>query len=263
MSRVQISPSKRWVFILSLCVPVFVLLVAGSGCAKQDPDVLFKQAIVNAVSAHWDEALGDVKKALSANPGHLSSRILQGLCYHHLQDPEKAEETLRSAAQESPGDFAAQYFYGWIMCERGAYQDALPALRKAHILRPAHDDTVALLARCCLEQSLAEEGVGLFAGLRRNATYGKGAMVDNSIAILYLSQGNMVKAKNHLFAALRRDPDNPVIAQNLAVLHDQYLASPKEALRYYVVARNNSQKIGDKKRVALLSQRIASVAREM
>ena len=233
-----------------------------TGCQEQNPETMFTKAVHYAASARWDEALKIAAKVQKKNPSHVSSRILEGLALYHMQKPDQAEEVLRSASQDFPADFASQHFYGWIMCERGKYQDALPPLRKAHDLRPAHDATAALLARCLLEQALPQEGIPLLNSLRTSSLYGKGPEIDNSIAILYLYQGDKIKAKNHFFAALRREPDNPVIAQNVAVLFDQYLAAPREAVRYYSIARNQCLNIGEKKQADILKQRIARIMRE-
>lgn len=251
-------PYWRILFVLSVSLIGWLL----TGCEAQDDDAMFTVAVTHAASARWDEALKAAGKVQKSNPSHVASRILKGLALYHVQKTDQAVEVLRSAAQDFPADFASQHFYGWIMCERGEYQDALPPLRKAHERRPDHDGTTALLARCLLEQALPEEGIPIFASLRNSSLYGKGAIVDNSIAMLYLYQGDMVKAKNHLFAALRRDPDNPVVAQNVAVLCDQYLATPREAVRYYSVARNLCLRIGDEKQAEILKQRIAQIMRE-
>lgn len=252
---------SRFIFIRTACPVLVSSLLLLAGCAKYDADALFPEAMTAAASAHWDEAHGICEKALRSKPSHLPSRILKGLCQHHLEQSRKAEETLRGAAQDAPQDFCAQYFHGWILCEAGQYQDALPPLRQARKLRPDHPETLALLARCSLEQSLPE-GIDHLGRLRRNPTYGKGAAIDNSIALLHLSQGDMTRARNHLLAGLRRDPDNPVVAQNLGVLHDQYISQPREALRYYGMALANSQKTGDTARAARIRRRLQDLARE-
>ena len=239
---------------------LLALLLTGA-CASYDPDSLFEQAVVEAASAHWDEALGLCDKALQSRQSHLSSRILKGLCLHHLGDERKAEESLRAAAQLAPEDFGAQYFHGWIQCETGRYQDALPALRKAHQLRPDHPETLALLARCCLEQGLLE-GIDYFNRLRKSKTYGQGSEIDNSIALLHLLRGDHTRAKNHLLAALRRDAGNPAVAQNLGVLHEKFLNQPHEAVRYYSMALVNSQKRGDDDRAATLRRHLQKLARD-
>lgn len=235
--------------------------VAFTGCAKYDPGELYSEAVVEAGSAHWDDALVTVQKALRVKANHLPSLILKGLCLYHLQRVEEAEESFREALQTGPGDFAAQYFYGWILCEEQQYDSAMPHLRKAHQIRPDHPEALALLARCSLEQSLPE-GIGYFSKLRNNSTYGRGPMIDNSIALLYLSQGDFVRAKNHLLAAYRREPTHPIPAQNLAVLYDQYLSKPTDAVRFYGVALSNSQKAGDERRAAALRKRMMALARE-
>ncbi|MDT8389498.1 MAG: tetratricopeptide repeat protein [Lentisphaeria bacterium] len=248
----------RVLFAMSLSLAGVLL----TGCEGDDAETVFTAAVTHAASARWDEALKTAAKAQKINPSHVSSRILTGLALYHVGKMDRAEEVLRSGAQDFPADFASQHFYGWIMCDRGKYQDALPPLRKAHEIRPEHDATTALLARCLLEQGLPEEGIPLFTSLRKSPLYGKGAIVDTSIAMLYLYQGDMVKAKNHLFAALRREPDNPVVARNVAVFCDQYLAAPRDAVRYYSVARNLYLRIGDEKQADMLKKRIAQIMRE-
>lgn len=247
--------------VISAGLVISTLSATLSGCAKFDADELFADAVVDAASAHWDEALVTLRKALRADPSHLSSLVLKGLCLHHMQQADEAVTTLREAAQAGPNDFAAQYFYGWILCESREYENALRPLRKAHELRPEHPETLALLSRCCLEQSLPE-GIEHLNALRSNPTYGRGPAVFNGIAILHLSNGDRVQAKNFLMAALRREPTNPVPAQNLAVLYDQYLSEPDKAVRYYGIALVNSQKAGDQRRAAAVRERMLALAQE-
>jgi Tfp pilus assembly protein PilF len=233
-----------------------------SGCAKYNPDDLFSEAVIDAASAHWDEALASTEQALRSDASHLPSLVLKGLCQHYVQRPVEAEETLRAAAELAPEDFAAQYFHGWILCEAGDHEGAMAPLRRARGLRPEHPETLALLSRCCLALDLPE-GIEYLKALRGDPTYGKGPAVENGIALLHLSQGDMVQARNHLFAAIRRDPKSPVVAQNMAVLYDQYLCDLKEARRYYLVARNNSVKAGDNARAAMLGKQIGRVSRDL
>jgi Tfp pilus assembly protein PilF len=257
--------AKRGTAKLSGLAPpilLLVLLLVPGGCANYDADQLLAEAVVDAKSAHWDDALVKVERALRAQPGHLSSLILRGLCLHHLQDDVKAEEVFRDAAQSAPGDFGAQFFHGWMLCEMEMYRDALAPLRKAHDLRPDHPEAMALLARCYLEQELYGEGIGLMRKLIRDPTYGAGPAVYNGLALLYLWRGDMQAARNFLFAAYRHAPDNPVVAQNLAVLHDQYLGKPADAVKLYAVALSNSQKAGDRGRAQRLRARLQALSRE-
>ncbi len=235
-----------------------------AGCALDDPQASFERAIVSAAESRWPEAHEQVRRALRARPRHLPSRILAGLCHHHARQPERALDAFRGAAQDAPDDFAAQHFYGWMLAEMGKHGEALAPLRRAHELRPDDVDTLTLLARCSLEQNLPE-GIDYLTRLRRFPTYQKAPndrLIDNNLALLHLYQGDRTRAKNHMLAALKRDPASPVIAQNVGILYDQYLGEPEAAVRYYAMALVNSQKVGDREREARLRRRLNELAAE-
>jgi len=63
-------------------------------------------------------------------------------------------------------------------------------------------------------------------------------------------------------AALDKAPDDPVILQNMAILHDQYLRQPAEALKYYRLCLDACKQYGDTARGARIHKRIRQIDRE-
>lgn len=81
-------------------------------------------------SAYFSEgkietALDEVKQALQADPNRSAAYNLRGLIYARLDEPSLAEDSFRRALQLSPGDGDARHNYGWFLCSRQRFADAV------------------------------------------------------------------------------------------------------------------------------------------
>ena len=238
-----------------------IVVVFAAGCARQTVEQLIQQATAAATACHWRDAYEASTTALYRDRNNLTARILQGISLQALRKSEEAIDTLRQAADAAPKDFCAQYFYGWVLCEAGRFGDALAPLKRAYEIRRNHPDLLILLSRCSLEQNLPD-GQRYLAGLRGYRTYRDSPEVYNAMAMLWLGQGDYRQARLLFGEALERDPQNPALLQNLAVLHDQYLHEPQPALQYYLRALAASQKVGDRQRESRLRSRLKGLAEE-
>lgn len=72
-----------------------------------------------------ETALDEVKQALQADPNRSAAYNLRGLIYAKLDEPGLAEDSFRRALQLSPGDGDARHNYGWFLCSRQRFADAI------------------------------------------------------------------------------------------------------------------------------------------
>jgi len=220
-----------------------------------------REAASMAAAGRWRLAAETTQKCVSAEPNNLTAQVLYGICLYETRQIEDAVNVLERAAERAPDNFAANYFSGWVLCESGQHGQALVPLKRAHKLQPAHPDVLILLARCCLAQNLPE-GTGYLQALRRHRNFATSPECYNALGVMWVQQQQYTNALRDLQTAASHAPEDPVVLQNLAVLHDQYLRSPKEALRYYRLSLTASQQTNDKERAAQISHRLKQMAEE-
>ncbi len=232
--------------IPSLLLMAGVMLSAVS-CQRRDSEELLREAMTAAQSGDWEYAREYARRAGSRDEREYRADMLLGLSHYYLNDKENAIPPLRRAAERLPENFTAQYLYGWILCENDNYPEALPPLRRAFEMDDQHPQVLALLVRACLEQNLIE-GVRYAQRLMSHEEYRRRPEPLNAIGILWMGEPNYQRANAFFQQALQRQQDNPVILQNLAVLHDLYLNDRRTAIQYYRRCMAASQQIGDRER---------------
>ncbi len=237
-----------------------LLLVSTLSCRRQSTDDLLEQAMTAAQAGDWSYARGYAQSALSRDRNSLDAQHLLGLSHYYMDEQSRAVRLLRQAAEQADDDFTAQFLYGWILCENRNFAEALAPLRKAFQLDREHRETTVLLARACLEQNLVE-GAKYLRLLLAHTEFAERPEVFNALAILWINELEYGRAHAFFQQALRRDPDNPVVLQNLAVLHDVYLHDEPTALAYYRRCLSASQRFGDEVRQQQVRDRLLSLRR--
>ncbi len=231
-----------------------VLMLAACG-TRQSSEELMQQALAAARAGDWSYAREYARRVTAHDPGNLDARMLMGLSFHYLGETGRATRSMRQVAEQAPNNFTAQFLYGWMLSEAGNFAEALAPLRRAHEIDRHHRPLLVLLARACLEQNLIE-GVGYLQRLVSEADYGNRPEAFNAIALLWMGEPNYNRARAFFLQALRRDPGNPVVLQNLAVLYDLYLNDEEQALAYYRRCLATSQRINDSARARQVTERL-------
>jgi tetratricopeptide (TPR) repeat protein len=228
---------------------VVVFLVTACGGVRS-VEKLHTEALQQAVAGEW--------KTLDLDEGHVDSLLLHGLALHLIGRTDDAIPPLARAAEIAPDRFSAQLFYGWILWEHGDSTDALLPLEKAVSLRPDDPNALVLASRCCLRANL-DRGKQYLTSLRDTVPgFDTKPETHNAIAYLWLFDQPQV-ARMHLLRALKNQPRHPVILQNLAVLYDQYLNDPAEAVRYYETCAAVARSRGDRERAERVEQRLQTL----
>ena len=70
-------------------------------------------------------ALDEVKQALVAEPNYAPAFVLRGLIYMRLNDDARAEDSFKRALQINPREPDALHNYGWYLCNKARYPEAM------------------------------------------------------------------------------------------------------------------------------------------
>jgi tetratricopeptide (TPR) repeat protein len=213
----------------------------------------------------FEKGVDLARKAAEAVPDNPEYGVLYGFALFETDKQRQARDQLAKTAMAAPDSFLAQYFHGWVLWRLKAYGDAIGPLKNALYLKEGYEenvpDVLVLLARCCLKQNLAE-GFRYLQALRAHRGFGQEPEVYNCLGMLEIGQGQHEQALRKFQQALRLDPGNPVILQNIAVLYDTYLRDPKQAMVYYRESLASRIERKDTTNQAAIRDRLRQLARE-
>jgi type IV pilus assembly protein PilF len=150
-------------------------------------------------------ALDELKQVIASDPTFPDAYNLRGLIYMRLNDMQQAEESFRRAVALNPRDSNVQHNYGWLLCQRGRYDDAQRAFDAA-----LSNTQYADAAKSLMTQGLCQ------------AKAGRAAEAERSLARSY-----------------EMDAGNPITGYNLANL--LYRRGDLTRAQFYIRRLNNSQ----------------------
>jgi tetratricopeptide (TPR) repeat protein len=256
-----------------LAVLVVVGLAAIGGCRPAETAAqLYSQGTHAANSADFGRALQLTERCLELEPDHVEALLLHGYCCYQLMTPEQMEADPSSvlayverAASLAPERFIAQYIFGWMLFESRQYGRALVPLEKAYELReqcPEHTDSLlVLLSLCCVHQNLVR-GRRYLQVLRTYKGFERSPLLYNALGVLHTKQMDAEAALSYFLEALTRDDHHPVVLQNLAVLYDDHLRRPEQAMQYYRRAIGARQAMRDSTRQDAIRRRLKQLVAE-
>jgi type IV pilus assembly protein PilF len=146
-------------------------------------------------------ALDQVKLAIVANPNWSEAYNLRGLIYANLAKDTLAEESFQRALQLNAADFDAMQNFGYFLCQKKRYAEALPLFDRA-IAAPQNRDP----ARSMLTKGVCQALSG-----------DSGALADSEATLL---------------RAFQTSPSNPAVAVNLSEV--LYRRGDYERARFYI-----------------------------
>jgi type IV pilus assembly protein PilF len=150
-------------------------------------------------------ALDEVKQVIASDPTYPDGYNLRGLIYMRLNDLGQAEDSFRRAVALNPRDAGIQHNYGWLLCQRGRYDDAQRAFDVAMA-----DPLYAGRAKTLMAQGICQA-----------------------------KAGRVAEAERSLARSYELDAGNPVTGYNLAVL--LYRRGEYERARFYIRRLNNTE----------------------
>lgn len=107
--------------------------------------VRFELASAYYTKGQLDTALDEVKRALTSSPNYGPAYNLRGLIYASLGDDGLAEDSFRRALQINARDADAHHNYGWYLCQRQRFPDAVAQFNEA-LAQPQYRDVARTLA---------------------------------------------------------------------------------------------------------------------
>ena len=150
-------------------------------------------------------ALDEVKQALVIDPNYGEAYNLRGLVYMRLDDPGLAEDSFRRAISLNPRDANAMHNYGWLLCQQKRYGDAIGQFQRA-LDTPGYSEQAKTLM---------------------------------TMGVCEVQAGRSAEAERALTRAYEMDPNNPIVAYNLALLLSQ--RQDWARAQFYIRRVNNSQ----------------------
>jgi type IV pilus assembly protein PilF len=132
-------------------------------------------------------ALDDVRKAIAADNRYGPAYNVLGLIYMELAEDQLAEENFRKAVDLDRADSEAHNSYGWFLCTRGRYDEALAQ----------------------------------FTDALRNPLYGTPEQALANTGLCSEKKGELEKAEASFMKALKLQPDYPLATVSLARLYFQ------------------------------------------
>ena len=211
-----------------------LLLGACTGSGKKDDDSVAK--IKESQKDEVVEALGIKREALD-----LFDAAAQDLA-KTPPDLSGAEEKLEKALATSPDFLEAQYNLGVVYENRGKYEEAIAAYRKAQEQDRLNTHTVRILLAIGRAQSLAghtEDSIKSFEQVERLEP--ENIDVLNSLAAATLKAGKLDESLAYIKRVLRQDNENVTALNTLGQI---YMAKDNRSMAKYVFRKAIRVSIG-------------------
>lgn len=156
-------------------------------------------------NGQYEIALGELKKAMQIDASFPDAYNVGGMIYMALGDMALAESHFDRAIALNPRDAAAMHNVGWMLCERGRFDQAEARFEQA-LSVPAYGDQ----ARTLMAQGICQARAG-----------------------------QVERAEATLMHAYELDAGNPITGYNLTLL--LYQRGDLERARFYIRRLNNSE----------------------
>ena len=220
----------------SMLTALLLLLFSGCGENAVSTDVLLTSAVECARTGKWQDCENNALTVLKRDTGNTHALLLRALAAEHLGKKDTALAMAKQAAENTPGDFPAQYTYGRLLAARGdSAKNAIQVLERALKLRPGNRSTLILLGQCSSKIN-SDNTINYYLALPPEVQ--RMPEIQTRMAMYYLdrrdrSRNNLTLAFKSLINAYNVSRDNPVIVLNLAMFIDHYIKDKNKAYGFY------------------------------
>jgi eukaryotic-like serine/threonine-protein kinase len=184
----------------------------------------------------WDAASTMFRKVTQLTPDNARAFANLGACEFSAGRFERALEAFQKSVALEPTDLAYSNI-GTTQYYLGRYSESAAAFEKALALVPSHYENWAnlgdALSRIPGREARSAEAYGKAIALARSelATNPNDAVVHSYLALCLAKTGRGAEASEHLRSSLAREPDQPELLFNAAVVANR-AATPKDAVEY-------------------------------
>jgi tetratricopeptide (TPR) repeat protein len=162
-----------------------------------------------------EEARREFERALAVNPLLITARVGLGEVHLRRGEPAQAEAEFRTAAQQHPGSFNAQYHHGLALQLLDRVTEAIGAYLRALRIQPSDFDANLNIATAYLQADEPEQA--LIYARRAVQIDGRAAAARTNLGAVYAALGQHEAAViEYQQAAELMDPITPELLINLA-----------------------------------------------
>jgi Flp pilus assembly protein TadD len=162
-----------------------------------------------------NEAIAELSRAASLDPKLSEAHSLLAVAYDQKGLHDRAQDSYKRAIEVNQNDPDALNNLGYSLYTNGNYRAAVDRLKRAAKLAPND-------ARILNNLALAQARLGKYDDAYRNFARAGGEFNGHAnVAALLIRMGRDDKAREHLEAARRIQPDAPNVLRQLAELYDR------------------------------------------
>lgn len=214
--------------------------------APRDPRAYIQLALLKVNQKKTPDAIKYLEQALTVAPSDdLALRPLVAI-YISQKQPDKALARVQEQIQKAPNVSAFYVLQGSLLAQGKKYPDAEAALRKAIELNKDNMEAYAVLGQVQVAAGSLDDAVKSWdAWMQKNP---KDIRPYIMISSLEQTRSNWQKSQELLQKASQLDPNNALVANNLAYLMLQHGGNPDVALALAQTARRrdpNSPNVAD------------------
>jgi putative PEP-CTERM system TPR-repeat lipoprotein len=193
-----------------------VVLQRGSSMAGYDAPMLMEIAALQRQAGDLTGALWSLEKAVSGQPLYLATRVKLGELYTELGKVDLARAVADDLRRDFPGDPYGDQMAGSIASAQGDAEQALASFTIALKRRPSPILAVRVY-EAMREARGAEPALDFLTGWVRE--HPDDRIANQALAEALYRAGRSAEARHLYRRALEAAPDNPLLLNNLALIH--------------------------------------------
>ena len=132
----SMSVSRRYLMVNSILILSVIVFLFGNALASETAEQVFKKGIEYANKGNYDQAISDLSKAITLNPGDANVYLSRGNVYQNNGNYDQAISDLSKAITLNPNYASAYLSRGNAYQNKGNYDQAISDFSKAITLNP-------------------------------------------------------------------------------------------------------------------------------
>lgn len=184
--------------------------------SPQSPTAYIQLAKLQFAQKRFPEGLASLEQALRYDPNSVEAMRLETVYYLYNKQPDKALARLNAQIQKSPANSGLYVLLAQLQMGNNEPDQAASNAQKAMQLNPADRDAAMLFAQADVKRGQAANAVASWK--QWSDAHPKDAAAIAFLGMLEESSGNRQLAEADYKKALQLQPQQPLVANNLAYL---------------------------------------------